>query len=200
MVKSSTVTVVVNKINTSLSISLSKTSGAPLDWIKITGKLTRDDTGAGLGGKTVTLWVNGIKEKSTTTASDGSYKFDWKCPEEGRYDIYTHFDGDVTFWPCDSPLRTFTASKLSTSITIDVSPTRGDAPLKVKITGKIMGEDKPIAVPIELYINGEKVDEKFSNSDGSYSFTYTFETPGRFDIYTEFKGNVRYRGCEAWPW
>lgn len=43
--------------------------------ISITGKLTRNDTGAGVAGQTIQLQVNGADAagKTATTAADGSY-------------------------------------------------------------------------------------------------------------------------------
>ena len=197
MVKSETVLVSPSKVNTALTIKVDKTECAPTDWVKISGKLKRQDTGEGLGGKTVSLWVNGIQEATTTTGSDGSYSFNYRIPEEGRYDFYTHFDGDDKFWGCDSPLVTVTAARIPTKITISVSPRTGPPPLEATISGKITDIDgNPIAVKIELYIDGSKVDEKFSNPDGTYSFKYTFTEPRVYEVYTMFPGNVKYEGCE----
>ena len=54
---------------------------------KVTGKLTED--GRGLGGKTVNLYIEGSREASTTTGSDGSYSFDVSIPSRGTYSLYT---------------------------------------------------------------------------------------------------------------
>jgi len=184
-------------VNTELTISVDKTEVAPTDWIKITGKLIRQDTGEGIPDAAINLLVNGIPTDVVRTASDGSYSFDYRIPEEGRYDIYTHFGATDQFWGCDSPLVTVTAKRIPTKITINVSPRTGPPPLEATISGKITDIDgNPIAVKIELYIDGSKVDDKFSNPDGTYSFKYTFTEPRVYEVYTMFPGNVKYEGCE----
>ena len=53
----------------------------------VTGKLTEDNKG--LGGKTVNLYIEGSRESSTKTSSDGSYSFSVRFTSRGSYRIHT---------------------------------------------------------------------------------------------------------------
>jgi hypothetical protein len=109
MARSNPVTVTVQqaptKIPTSLSISVSPTSGyAPLN-VSISGRLV-DSAGTGLAYKTVNLIVNGNILQSTTTQPAGGggipagyYSFSVQF-DAGTYVIETEFPGDAEYEGC----------------------------------------------------------------------------------------------------
>lgn len=98
-------TVIVSKpaiIETSLTIDLDPptiSGGSPLPWvIRIGGRLTRKDTGAGIGGKPVNLffWLY-LGTKSVVTDRNGYYSIEVKLDQAlnpGLYDFRAEFAGD----------------------------------------------------------------------------------------------------------
>ncbi|MEM1704050.1 MAG: carboxypeptidase regulatory-like domain-containing protein, partial [Zestosphaera sp.] len=60
----------------------------------VSGKLTRLDTGAGLAGKKVELYINGSKTSETTSNATGDYSFKIRIESIGRYALRVYFSGD----------------------------------------------------------------------------------------------------------
>lgn len=91
-------------VQSSISINVSPRSGSPPLSVSITGKLTRDDTGAALGGRgPIKLHQNGVVVDSMSTSYDpatlGQYAFTVTLPK-GTYSFFTEFPGDDEFLGC----------------------------------------------------------------------------------------------------
>jgi hypothetical protein len=93
----------MRKTRLTLNISPSRISGKVGTTITITGKLTIEEVGIGLGGKTINIYRNGSIIGSCVT-TNGSYKFEWKDVrlEEGNYEITAKFNGDSTYAASDA--------------------------------------------------------------------------------------------------
>lgn len=82
------------EIDTQLTLNLNKTTAQPGETLTATGKLTRKDTGAGLGSQTVKLFIGTTQVTYTTTGSDGSYSMSFTAPSQtGTYNVYSKFEG-----------------------------------------------------------------------------------------------------------
>jgi len=92
------------KPDTNLTINVSPSSGIIPLTVTISGKLTRKDTGAGLGGRTINLYRNGSLIATTTTSIDpstlGEYRFTDTLSAAGSYSYFTEFPGDDYFKGC----------------------------------------------------------------------------------------------------
>lgn len=200
MVKSTTESVTVSKLSSELTIGLSRESGTPGD-ITIGGILFKLGTTEVIPSATVELWVNGIYKGSAKTNSSGRYLFT-ATVGEGRYDIYTHWDGNDTYWAADSPLVVGNYSRIATAISISVSPNSGAPPLSVRITGILStSAGSPLGgKTADLYRDGAKIKsmttKQTSPGQGAYDFTDILETPGGHTYYVEFKGDDTYAGCD----
>lgn len=105
MARSNSVLVTVSKILTTLSLYVSPTSGnAPLV-VTVDGMLL-DSGGAGIGGKTINIIMNGevIGTDITTTEvapeGPGYYKTYYEITAPGDYTFETEFLGDATYEGC----------------------------------------------------------------------------------------------------
>lgn len=92
------------KVGSALSLTVDPMSGnVPLN-VLISGKLTRVDTRAGLGGRTVNLYRNAVLVASAKTSVDpttlGNYAFSDTLTEAGSYTYYAEFAGDDLFAGC----------------------------------------------------------------------------------------------------
>ncbi len=91
------------KIGTDLTIDVNPTYGAPPLAVTILGRLSRTDSSLGLGGKTVELWRNDVKIKTTTTKTSqplGIYQFSDTISADA--DLYVYFAGDSQFEGCEA--------------------------------------------------------------------------------------------------
>jgi len=107
------------KTATSLTISASPAQVAVGGQTTISGKLTRTDTGQGVGLKDVDLYWKKPGQTSfehwgrITTDSTGAYTtapYDPYLEVEGTYEFYSEFPGDAAYTGCESTTVTATAS------------------------------------------------------------------------------------------
>lgn len=101
-------------IPTALSVAARSVMVNAMHMVRITGFLTRPDTGEGVGGKYVTVHItfpDGSTQdtKDLTYAPDGHYGFDVQIAGRyGTWTIYSDFPGDETYAGCEEsvPLKT----------------------------------------------------------------------------------------------
>jgi len=105
LVQSNTVYVTVAKIQTSLSLSIEYLGAG--NW-RATGKLTRNDTGAGVPGKSI--WVYAYDPDNVyrgtfgliTTDTNGNFDKQQNFPVVvGTWAFFAEFEGDDEFEGCD---------------------------------------------------------------------------------------------------
>lgn len=97
-----------------------------------------------------------------------------------------------------------TVSKIPTSLSIEVFPTSGKAPLTVEIQGMLLGENAHGlgAKTVYLIINGSVVDSTGTTTEvspkgpGYYIFYIEFTEAGDYAVQTEFRGDTIYEGCD----
>lgn len=97
------------KVASSLSIAVSPTSGFPPFDVDISGTLSRNDTGAGIGGRTIEAYrrdPTGYEEYLGWTDTEagptaGNYSFVDTIPSEGDWVYYVQFAGDDYFIGCE---------------------------------------------------------------------------------------------------
>ncbi len=200
MVRSATESVIVTKVSSELTVGLSRYSGPPGD-IDILGALYKATTIVVIPGATVELWVNGLYVGSTTTDSSGRYHFT-ATVEEGKYDIYTYWAGNDTYWADTSPLVVGNYGKIQAAISITVTPSSGAPPLATQTTGLLTtAAGSPLGgKTVHHYRDGvwlkSMVTKTTSPGQGAYVFTDILVTPGGHTYYVEFEGDAEYAGCE----
>ena len=89
-----TINILPLEVGTSLTISAppSAIEGQPFN---VTGMLTRDDTGAGLPGETISPSYNGVTLADVQTQADGSYSFTMSIAEAGSFTLTVGFAGST---------------------------------------------------------------------------------------------------------
>ncbi|MEM2197335.1 MAG: hypothetical protein QW290_09675 [Sulfolobales archaeon] len=86
--------ITITKIPVSLTISAEPREVTVGEGFVVSGKLIRLDTGAGLAGKKVELYINGSKTSETTSNATGDYSFKIRIESVGRYTLGVYFSGD----------------------------------------------------------------------------------------------------------
>ena len=199
MGKSRVVTVSVTKTGTEVTIGLDRYDGTP-GVINVLGALYKAGTTNVIPGKTIQLLIGGAPGASTTTDSSGRYKFTFTVAPD-RYSFQAKFAGDANYQADWSPLVIGEYGKIGTSLTIDVNPMFGQAPLSVTITGRLSRDDTGGGLGgkiVELHRNGVKIKTattKTSTPLGIYQFNDTISADA--DYYVYFSGDPQFEGCEA---
>jgi len=202
MGKSRTVTVTVTKTGTELTIGLDRYEGTP-GVINVLGSLYKAGTINILRGKTIQLFVAGSPLATTTTDLNGRYRFTFSVGAE-RYSFQAKFPGDASYASSSSPLVIGDYGKIGTSLTIDVNPIAGGAPLAVTIFGLLSRTDTGGPLPgktVELWRDGSKINTQVTKTtspgQGAYEFHDTISTEGDHSYYVYFTGDIQFEGCEA---
>lgn len=206
MVQSATVSVSVAGYPTTLSIEVVPGSGPPFAQ-QIAGYL-RDNTGKGVPGKTISLWVNGAFKLSATTLTDGSYGWYNYVVGVGTYSFDTTFAGDATYLSSVAS-KSCTFAKVQAGITIAVAPASGEAPLVVTVSGVLTRNDTGdglAARTVKVYrvdpnavstLLGSATTSSEIVNRGAYSYSNTIPTFGTWGFYTVYDGDAQFLGCEV---
>lgn len=200
MGKSRVVKVSVTKTPTEVTIGLDRYDGPP-GVINVYGALYKAGTINVLRGKTIELLIAGARAFTTTTDTSGRYKFTFSVSAE-RYMFNARFPGDASYALDWSPFVIGEYGKIDTSLTIDVNPLAGGAPLAVTILGMLRRTDTSAPLPgktVELWRNDVKIKSMITKTtspgQGAYEFHDTISADAEYYVY--FTGDTKYEGCEA---
>lgn len=204
----------LTKIRRSLarSVALVVTPGPP--WVvgeTITLKATVTDDGVPAVGELVRfdilIYVNGTVSydlPNGTTDALGVASIDWVIPAvrgdtpvSGQNVGFRAFDNATM--TSSNLVRGYVApGKSGTSVSINVSPTSGNVPLTVNISGKIIDSTGlPLSKTINLYVNATLVDTFTTSITGNYVFSVNITAAGTYQFQIEFLGDAYYEGCTA---
>jgi len=197
MSKTSNYPITVGKIDTSMNVTLAPTSPIPPQTPDaIEGRLV-DKWGAGLGGKTVALMVNGVDTMHSTTAQDGGWSFSFALTE-GSHQVYATFTGDASYNGSSTSTYTVVCQKIATTMTVtDPPPTTAPPDTAILFAGYLTSTiGKLNGMTVDLWVDGAKVGSGVTGAGGSWSWQFTLG-PGSHTVYAEFAGTAVYAGCEA---
>lgn len=108
---SSVVSVTVNKITTSITLTASSTSIKVGGNTTLTGQIT-----PALSGVSVRIVIGTTNITTVTTSSTGSFTYLWEPAEAGSYDLKAVYDGDATYSSSESLAATVTVESPPTTI------------------------------------------------------------------------------------
>ena len=165
----------------------------------ISGYLTLAN-GTGIKGQTVYLTINGQNPIPIVTGEDGNYTYNYttKPNEIGINNVTVEFkQDDVYYGFVDKTV--FMVDNIITIVTVGA-----DRLIKVGNTTVITGvlEDqfgnRLLRQDIDLYINGEKVDQLVrTNNSGVYQYVFTPTTAGIYNVLVNYTGNTTHRDSHA---
>ena len=199
---SSVVTVVVNKLDSVISIEASPTSVMVGEIVTVNGAITPVRVGA-----TVTIWyrVSGVAAWSNlaSVVTDGTsqYSYDWTTTAIETFELRASWLGDAEYLSAESSVITVVVGKMSSSISILASLstiTIGDtATLSGSLTPAWQGED----INIQYRIGGGSWNDLASvvtDDSGEYSYEWTpTEEVGTFQFMASWPGDAEYLSAES---
>jgi phage baseplate assembly protein gpV len=209
--ESEVVTVEVNGPPPPKATVLSLTTETPNPGIReaiaLQVRLTEQETGDGIGGKTIRLQQS--RDNVTfnpgwvfTTYANGNYTFIISLTEGGTYYYRASFDGDSSYLSSQSQILQVVVKKAS-SLTMDITPVVQEEYKNYTVTGSLTESLAGsgiggATIEIEQSADTENWSEiGFATTmpDGSYLFTGTADEAGTFYYRTEFPGSIPYTGA-----
>ena len=184
------VTVVVNKITPTLSLSGSN--------ISYRGTLSLSGVLSAGSGKSVKIYNGNTLVDTVTTTTDGAFSKSVTGLNAGSYTFKAVFDGDGVYNSVNSADLAITVSKASTALTINVPLTLiyTDA---FNISGVLLiGQSTPLSnATVKLKVGDTVVDTQTSDSNGTFQFTQTPVSMGTHTFQLVYDGDANYNGCTS---
>lgn len=188
--ESDVITVVVNKVTPTLSLSGSN--------ISYGGTLSLSGVLSAGSGKSVKIYNGNTLVDTVTTTTDGAFSKSVTGLAVGSYTFKAVFDGDGVYNSVNSADLAITVSKASTSLTINVplSLIYSDA---FNITGVLTdaNSNNLSGASVKLKVGDTVVDTQTTNSNGTFSFTQTPVSMGTHTFQLVYDGNANYNGCTS---
>ena len=151
----------------------------------------------------------GNTQKFAYSDAEGHYSFSWKAgnfstknPTTGElvvnwiagvYHVYAKWAGDDIYKGATSPTVTLTVVRNSTSLTMDIDPETITLGANVSLTGTLTPAKASIDVTI-YYRNATSqwilLATVKTNPTGNFSFTWTPDVAGEFELYANWTGDA----------
>lgn len=148
-----------------------------------------DQYGIGIPNISLDLYVGGVRVASATTDSSGRASFTYTFNNPGTFNVYVAY-GAITSPTVTITVAAYIPPPRVTTVTISLDKTKINVGEYVTITVTVRDQyNNPMANrKVELYVDGVKQLEKYTDSDGRVVFTYPLSAAGSF----KFKA-----GCEG---
>ncbi len=205
---------ITEKPGTTLALDQPQSSVPEGENITFTGRLTRDDTGAGVPSATVKIWDDDIigddLMASDTTDSNGYFSITWTAVpmdvEDLSVEVKATYDGSTTLASSVSSYYSFTVSeKHSTTLILDTpssSVYKGDS---VTFTGRLTRDDTGkgiVNAEIKIYEADtwpnadDLMASDTTDSNGYFSISWTAKS---MDLWSrEIEVYAKYGGSTYW--
>ena len=168
----------------------------------VAGQVYDEVTSIPGAGASVTIYYNGDVLDRATADLNGLYAAYSSINTKGIYTLKAEAYGvysdeiEIEIYKEAPP----PPPKISTSLTIGVSPKSGSPPLDVSVAGQLTRDDTGAGIPnayIRIYRNGVRIASVLTDSYGLYIYIDEDLGSGSYDYYTEFEGSPEFEGCEV---
>jgi hypothetical protein len=197
---SGSVTVKTPKSPSTITITLSKSTLTSGETITFSGAISPARS------TTVTLSLTRPDSsqitRTTSSGGNGSYTYVFTPDMAGNWSVNAAWSGDESYSGASSSTKTFTVTKLSSTITVSVSPATIRPGETVRIRGLLNPSVSSVMVTIEYRIEGgtwASVTSVLTNGTGGYSYEWTAVPTGsgRYQVRASWQGNSVYQGAQS---
>ena len=146
-----------------------------------------DGNGDGVSGLKINMFIDGSKVSEATTDDTGNAEFTYTPAKRKTYSVYFTFNGNSTYSDAVSNVASFTADKVTPTVSVVASQTVVGVGGAVTFTGEVLTEDLQNIKGytsnglMSIYVNGESVDMSTVTEDSDGKFTYTYNATAEGD-------------------
>ena len=186
------------KIASALSISV-PLSLVYSDNFNISGVLSNTANNGVISGANVKLKVGDTIVDTTTTNTNGEYSFTRTPVHRGTHSFQVIFDGDNTFEASASTVVTREISKETSVLTASPSSQYVSIGDSITVNGSLTDDDGGILAgeTISLLIDDIVEDTTTTDSNGEYSFTFTYPDNSTHTFKIVYGGDSNYTASEC---
>jgi outer membrane protein assembly factor BamB len=187
---STTISIVIpNQIAYGANVTIQGTTSPSLADIMVTVQYSFDD------GST---W-NDLA--TLTTNATGGFSYEWAKPSAGVYQIRASWNGNVRYQDTTSKVAQLSVSKVASSITLILSSISTVTDSSITVSGKISPAMAGVTVTIYYRLEGMTTFNILiitkTDSDGNYSYTWTPQSAGTYQITAAWIGTNNYDGAQS---
>ena len=146
-----------------------------------------DGNGDGVSGLKINMFIDGSKVSEATTDDTGNAEFTYTPAKRKTYSVYFTFNGNSTYSDAVSNVASFTANKITPTVSVVASRTVAGVGGVVTFAGEVLTEDLQNIKGytsnglMSIYVNGESVDMSTVTEDSDGKFTYTYNATAEGD-------------------
>jgi hypothetical protein len=172
--------------------------------VTVTGKLA-DANNAGIGGKTITFDGTGADNiADIVTSTDGTFTAKGASPTTVAtgWKVQAHFAGDSLYNAKDSSVKSYSTTKHSVSISLNVPSNAVSEGASYKVSGTLTDSTakKPLASKTITFTADDPITigDKITNTNGYYSATQAApSSAGTYNIQSHFTGDSLYKAKDS---
>lgn len=187
-INSNTVSMVIDKIPTSITLSSTKNIAYIPTTFTLTGILKRN--GTVFANQSIKLYNNNILLDTLTTDSNGVFTKTISESNVTTYNVQAVYEGDPVSYGVSSEYVSVTARKLNNTLTISTDKTTVYYSQTVTISGVLTDElgNKVSNATVKLYNGSTLITSTTTNNNGGYSFTRTWNQ-GNYQFKVVYDGD-----------
>lgn len=182
-------------LTTSLTCLLSANTIELDDAVIISGSITPPMSVEIMVAYKITEWV-GIA--LVNTDASGHYTYSWIPETSNEYEIVAYFDGDATYALSVSNSQFLIVNKRVTEITCTTSSTNLSIGAPILLEGVLTpAQTTSITLQYSSDTTWKTLTTLSTQSDGSYSYTWTPTSGGSYTIRASYTGDDEYNECTS---
>lgn len=198
--KHTTVSIVISKLESAISFSISSSIVVVNSSATIKGVLSSNQSGANI---TILYRLFGQYFwnilANTETNSNGLFSYSWKPSASGTYEFKAEWDGDQKYVGASSNVVMATA-KFSSNLSLSVDQLSATVGQTIKISGNVTPARFGAVVTI-LYRQGDGscsvLARTLTDESGAYKLNWTPNTAGTYEFKAEWDGDDQSLGAES---
>jgi len=183
------------KASSSISCGLSSTSPEIGSSITVSGTITPSRSGV-IVNISYTMPNGTIIERMVTACSDGSYSDTYTPAVVGSWSVKADWSGDSLYDGATSSSKSFTVSKIASSVSCSVSSTSTRIDFNIIVYGSISPTHSGVSVTISYKTDSwSTLTTVTCSSNGSYTYTWTPASAGSYQFKASWDGDSSYNGA-----
>jgi len=199
---SGTVTILTPKSPSSITIGLDKVEIGIDETVTISGGISPSRLA------TVTLTFTrpdgSSVTRTTSSGTDGSYTYVFSPDMAGTWGVKASWPGDNDYSGATSSTEAFSVYKLSSTITVSLSPTVIVPGGSLEVRGYVTPPRTGVLVRLEYRLGGAvwtTIADIITNATGGYHHVWStgLATPGTYEVRASWMGDSFYEGAQSSP-
>ena len=168
------------------------------DQIVVTGKLS-DYSGAGIGGESITVYLNGQAIDAAIVTSneagkEGTFEYTTTSNKVGELTYNASYEGTGYYCSTETTQNVIVEVYSNTNLTVDEITQAIKVSESFAVTGKLTDTaGNGVVGEVEIYVGSDKKATATTSADGTFTASLTIDNVGTYTISAIYRGDTYYR-------